>query len=126
MTNSVDWDERARGPRMSKTTGRTIWKYQMPVQERFVMALPQDAQIIRVADQGGMFWLWAVVDTEAPLEERLFHAVKTGAPMPENRNLVYHGFCAVHIQQELGLYIFEERRQPTLDERLRNAVRSLP
>lgn len=121
MTNSVDWDERARGPRMSQTEGRTIWKYQMPVQERFIMKLPQGAEIIRMADQGGMFWLWAVVDTKAPLEERLFHAVKTGAPMPASDRLTYRGYCALHIQQELGLYIFEEKQKTTI-ERFRDAI----
>lgn len=122
MTNSVDWDERARGPRMSKTTGRTIWKYQMPVQERFIMALQRGAEVIRVADQGGMFWLWAVVDTDAPIEERVFHAVKTGAPMPERRDLIYHGFCAIYIQQELGLYIFEEPVETEQERFIRNVI----
>ena len=51
MTNSIDWDERARGPRMSKTTGKTIWKYQMPVAEKFVMALPEGAEVIRVEER---------------------------------------------------------------------------
>lgn len=105
----MEWDERARGPRMSKTVGHTIWKYQMPVAEKFIMALPKDAEVIRVEDQGGMFWLWAIVDTEAPIEERTFYGVKTGAPMPDTKGeLTYHGWCAIHVQQELALYIFEE------------------
>ena len=104
---SEEWDERARGPRMSTVAGRTIWKYQMPVLERFIMQLPQDAEVIRVADQGGLLWLWAVVDTEAPLMDRRFYAIKTGAPVPEGA-LTYLGFVAINIQQELGLYIFEE------------------
>ena len=66
------------------------------------------AQIIRVADQGGMFWLWAVVDTEAPDEERNFVAVKCGANVPRRSGLIYIGFCAIFVQQELGLYIFED------------------
>lgn len=107
QNNPNDWDVELRGPRMSTATGKVIFKYQMPLLERFTMKLPKDAQIIRMEDQGGMFWLWAVVDTEAPLEERHFHAYKTGAAMDANANLQYIGFCAVFVQMELGLYIFE-------------------
>ena len=101
------WDEKLRGPRMADPKGKVIFKYQMPVLERFTMELPAGAQIIRMKDDGGMFWLWAVVDTEAPLEKRRFAAFKTGAEIPKNLNLHYVGFCAVFVQMELGLYIFE-------------------
>lgn len=92
---------------MSDATGKVIFKYQMPVLESFTMKLPEGAQIIRMQDQDGMFWLWAVVDTDAPLEERHFMAFKTGATIPPDVNLTYVGFCAVFVQMELGLYIFE-------------------
>ncbi len=103
------WDETTRGPRMSNVDGKTIFKYQMPIQEQFSMDLPKGAEIIRVADQGGMFWLWAIIDTEAPMEIRNFRAFKTGSSMPAMRDLRYLGFCAIHVQMELGLYIFEDR-----------------
>lgn len=107
MSEQADqWDEGLRGVKMSSSTGRVIFKYQMPVLERFTMKLPKGAQIIRVTDQGGMFWLWAVVSTDVPDEERNFVAVKTGANVPDG-NLNYIGFCAIFVQQELGLYIFE-------------------
>ncbi|GEM_PF-3157757 len=102
-----DWDTATRGERMSDTTGRVIFKYQMPVLEEFTMELPKGAQIIRVQDQGGMFWLWAVIDTRAPKEARHFRAFKTGGHIPDDLTLNYIGFCAVHVQMELGLYIFE-------------------
>lgn len=102
------WDEATRGKKMSNVSGRTIFKYQMPVLERFTMKLPRGAEIIRMADQDGMFWLWAVVDTNAPDEDRRFVAVKCGGAMPDIPGLVYRGFCAVFVQMELGLYIFEE------------------
>lgn len=101
------WDDALREPRMSEATGRVIFKYQMPVLEAFTMNLPAGAEIIRVTDQGGMFWLWAVVDTDAPTEERHFRAFKTGAAMPDDVRLRYVGFCAIFVQMELGLYIFE-------------------
>lgn len=102
------WDEKVRGPRMSDATGRVIFKYQMPVLEEFTMILPKGAQIIRVQDQGGMFWMWAVVNTNTPEEIRKFRAFKTGAKIPDGLVLEYIGFCAIFVQMELGLYIFEE------------------
>lgn len=105
---SDQWDEALRGKKMSSATGRVIFKYQMPVLERFTMMLPAGAEIIRMADQGGMFWLWAVVRTDAPDEERRFISVKCGGNVPETPGLLFRGFCAVHVQQELGLYIFED------------------
>src|SRR3546814_127429 len=102
------WDESIRGKKMSDTTGRVIFKYQMPVLERFTMKLPVGAEIIRMADQDGMFWLWAVVRTDVPDEERTFWQFKCGGKMPDDVNLRYVGFCAVFVQMELGLYIFEE------------------
>jgi hypothetical protein len=106
------WDERARGPRMTAVVGKTIWKYQLPVLERFILRLPEGAEIIRIADQGGMLWAWAVVDTEAPLVERSFRAFKTGVvmPEPEDVTLTYLGWAAIHVQMELALYFFEEHR----------------
>jgi hypothetical protein len=94
--------------KMSDTTGRVIFKYQMPVLGQFTMRLPKGAEIIRMEDQGGMFWIWAVVRTDVPDEERKFWAFKTGGKIPDDIKLVYRGFCAVFVQMELGLYIFEE------------------
>jgi hypothetical protein len=109
MNQQADqWDETVRGKKMSDVTGRTIFKYQMPVKERFKMKLPEGANIIRMADQDGMFWLWAEVRTDVPDEERTFWAFKCGGQMPDNIELQYVGFCAVFVQMELGLYIFEE------------------
>lgn len=102
------WDIAIRGEKMSETTGRVIYKYQMPVKEQFTMKLPKGAEILRMVDMDGMFWLWAVVRTDVEDEIRQFHAFKTGAKMPDNVNLIYRGCCAIFIQMELMLYIFEE------------------
>jgi hypothetical protein len=106
MSTTDQWDETLRGTKMSTGSGRIIFKYQMPVLEDFEMLLPEGAEIIRVEDQGGMFWMWAVVNTNSPDETRVFKSFKTGAEMPDIE-MSYVGFCAVHVQMELGLYIFE-------------------
>ena len=78
---------------MSDVTGLTVFKYQMPVLESFSLELPAGAKIIRVADQGGMFWMWALVDTEAPLETRHFIACKTGGKIVSQYELKYMAFA---------------------------------
>lgn len=102
------WDSTLRGPQMASPANRAIYKYQMPVKEKFSINLPAGAEIIRVSDIDGLFWLWAVVDINAESEERNFRAFKTGAEIPDDIKLHYIGFCAIYIQMELGLYIFEE------------------
>lgn len=105
------WDEILRGKKMSDTTGNVIFKYQMPVLESFEMKLPIGARIIRIEDQGGMFWMWALVNTEVQDETRKFYSFKCGGKIPEHLDmdkLVYVGFCKIFVQQELGLYIFED------------------
>ena len=101
------WDAEIRGDRMSDSVGLVIWKYQMPVLETFFMDLPKGAKVIRTECQDGMFWMWAVVNSKESLTKRKFHAVKCGANVPKG-NLEYIGFCALFVQQELGLYIFED------------------
>lgn len=109
---NATWNEATRGPRMSEATGKVIFKYQMPVKEQFTMELPAGAQIIRMQDMDGFFWLWAVVDTDAETEKRFFRAFKTGAKIPDDFDTSHYvGFCAVFVQMELGLYIFEDRQR---------------
>lgn len=118
---NATWNEATRGPRMSEATGKVIFKYQMPVKEVFSIDLPKGAQIIRVADLDGMFWLWAIVDTNAPMEKRFFRAFKTGAKIPDDFDTSHYlGMCAVFVQMELGLYIFEDVQAKAQLERIKD------
>lgn len=86
----------------------TIHKYRVPFMEVSEVVMPKDAQIIRVDGLDGAIWMWAVVDTEQPLEKRTFHLFKTGGEMPTDiHKYVYRGCGAIFIQMELMMYIFE-------------------
>lgn len=86
----------------------TIFKYQIPVQEKFTLDLPDGANIIRVEDVDGMFFMWAMVDTEKELTKRYFECYKTGMPIETPyEDLVFLGTCKLFIMQELCLYVFE-------------------
>lgn len=93
---------------------KSIYKYSLPVQEKFSLELPAGANIIRVEDVDGKFWMWAIVDTnpEHPKAVRNFECYKTGQPIEDVAGLKYLGLCKLFIMQELGLYIFERTWQP--------------
>jgi hypothetical protein len=89
---------------------KAIYKYSIPVQEKYDIELPQLAQIIRVEDVDGLFFLWAIVDTDPdyPTEIRKLEFYKTGQPIEtplERLRLI--GQCKLFIMQELCLYVFE-------------------
>jgi len=46
---------------------KKIYKYSLPVQEKYVIQLPVGSKIIRVEDVGGLFFLWAIVDPSEDL-----------------------------------------------------------
>lgn len=87
-----------------------IFKYPIPTKERYTIELPKDAQILRIEDVEGLFYLWAIVNTdeEHPKEKRCLEFYKTGQPIetPLER-LNYMGTCKLFIMQELCLYVFE-------------------
>lgn len=88
---------------------RKIFKYEVPIKETFELSMPTDAQILRVEDVDGRFYLWAVVDPDSErVETRLFECYKTGQPIDTNMDdLKYLGCCKLFIMQELCLYVFE-------------------
>lgn len=87
---------------------KKIFKYSIPCMEKFTIELPGDATIIRVDDVDGQFWLWAIVDPEAPIEHRNIECYKTGQPIhTDTATMTYLGCCKLFIMQELCLYLFE-------------------
>lgn len=60
-----------------------IFKYTIPTKEKYDIELPQGAKILRVEDVDGLFYLWAIVNTEEdhPKEIRCLEFYKTGQPI---------------------------------------------
>lgn len=88
---------------------KTIHKFSLGMAERAVVTMPAGAAVIRVAGVDGFLYLWAVVDTEAPMLEREFLLFKTGAAMPDDILQNYHmvGFGGIFVQMELMMYVWE-------------------
>ena len=86
-----------------------VYKYLIPFQEGFQLTLPKGSQIVRIDNDQGNPYLWALV----PLDETdtvtyKFQSSKTGGVMTHEKPLHYIGRVSIFVQQELTLYIFIE------------------
>jgi hypothetical protein len=66
-------------------THRRIFKYEIPVESRFVIMMPKGAQVLSVGRQGPLPYLWASVDPAQSFEPRVFRLVTTGEVFNEER-----------------------------------------
>lgn len=90
---------------------KKIFKYRLPFMEVATVEMPYEAKVIRIDGLDGALWIWAIVDTDAPIEIRTFHLFKTGAQMPNDilESYNYLGCGAIFVQMELMMYVFEPR-----------------
>lgn len=65
-----------------------IWKYAFKLAERFVLEMPQGAQVLTVQEQHGTPVIWARVDPDAPQESRHFRLCGTGHALGRVGNYV--------------------------------------
>lgn len=60
----------------------TIHKFPLPIGGVATVLLPAGATVIHAGIQHGIVCLWAVVDTEKAMVERIFYIFGTGHPAP--------------------------------------------
>jgi hypothetical protein len=60
---------------------KTIYKYQLGVGDFVSLFLPAGAQVLTVQTQNGVPYVWAMVDTEQPVQRRDFCWRGTGHPL---------------------------------------------
>ena len=82
---------------------KTIWKYDIPLNDRFILKMPKDAFLLSVDNQNEAGCLWALVDPDEAMEDRNFRLYGTGHPIVED-------YYALHFigtfQQRGGLLIW--------------------
>lgn len=63
---------------------KTIWKYETPFAENFVIAMPAKAEILCVQQdqKTNKPCIWALVDSDNELEKRYFELFGTGHELP--------------------------------------------
>lgn len=85
---------------------RTIWKYIIPMEDSFTVAMPGDRTFLTLDKQGGFPHIWVEVDPESELFDRKFHLVGTGNPIPTptqvHHELTYRG----SFQMSGGAFVF--------------------
>lgn len=71
---------------------KTIYKYKLEIIDQQTIELPQYAEILCVGVQQENIYLWALIDTEATLNEmRDFEVFGKGNPVYENKEPVVVG-----------------------------------
>jgi hypothetical protein len=58
----------------------TVWKFRLRLHSQ-KLTMPEGARPIKAAIEDDALWLWAVVDSDRPSEERHFEVVGTGRPI---------------------------------------------
>lgn len=86
---------------------RTIYKYDIFIQDVFTILMPIDAEILTVQTQYGSPYFWAKVDTNAEKERRRFCLFGTGHEIPPEKDLQYIGTFQVS-GGSLVFHLFEE------------------
>lgn len=83
---------------------RTIYKYTVPVQDRFTLPLPEEARVldVKVLDPH-MLTLWVLRDSEPSAASRLFLVYGTGFEVSRSAGL----YLATVLDGSLVWHVFE-------------------
>lgn len=63
---------------------KTIYKYELEGRHVTMLKMPKGANVVSFDMQNGKYCIWAIVNTEAPMEERFFSVVGTGWEIEDN------------------------------------------
>jgi hypothetical protein len=69
---------------------RTVWKYNIAIQDIQTIGIPSDPQPLCVQMQGAGLCVWFEVDTDRPLVRFRIGVVGTGNPLPEEWGWPYY------------------------------------
>lgn len=88
---------------------KTIWKYELPVEDSFSLDLPVSAEILSLDVQYGRPTLWCLVDLELhEVKERTFRFFGTGQTLKENFNELKFVGTVLLRSDTLVFHLFEE------------------
>lgn len=81
-----------------------VYKYLIPFQEGFELTLPKGSQIVRIDNDQGNPYLWALTpvdETETVIFK--FQSSKTGGTITHEKPLHFIGTISIYVQMELML-----------------------
>lgn len=85
---------------------KTIWKFPLKVVEEQVIKMPRNAHILGVQVQRGEPCIWALVEPDHELEDRVIGIFGTGNPFPVNELYNIIGTIQMH-GGDLVWHVFE-------------------
>ena len=86
---------------------KTIWKYKLEATENQIIRMPENSEVLTISGQDGCVYVWALVDTDRPSEDRCFSVYGTGWEIkPENLLYIGTAFIDSHIGP-LVFHVFE-------------------
>lgn len=83
---------------------RQIWKYVL--QPGFGVGMPEDAEVLHAAAQGGDLCVWAIGTPTKPRTRRYFDVYGTGHPCPP---VLGRYVGTAHLPGPLVLHVFERQ-----------------
>ena len=92
---------------------KTIWKFPVPIQDTIRVSMPVGAKILCAQMQQGNPYIWALVDSQKPIEEVSFLWRGTGHPTEDEVGFLHHYVGTVQMADgNLVFHLFEERAIP--------------
>lgn len=86
---------------------KTIWKYELRIDDTQNVAMPMGAEILSVQTQAGVICLWTLVDPALSRLTRIFEMYGTGQSIPEPRDNWMRKFIATIQTGPLVFHVFE-------------------
>lgn len=84
-----------------------IFKYEIPIADRFYLNMPEGAEVLTVQTQRGIPYLWAIVEPKAPLRKKWFEVRGTGHEVGD----VAHYISTIQMQDgALVFHVFHALR----------------
>lgn len=84
---------------------QTIYKYPLALKDKQRVVMHEGATVFHVDVQNEQLTIWAMVDTNQPMEDRHFYIVGTGHPMPNGP--VKHVGTALMQHDRFVWHVFE-------------------
>ncbi len=85
---------------------KTIWKYEIEVNDQINLDMPGGSKILDIQNQDGKIYMWAIVNTKNNIEKRSFLIYGTGHKIDVRENLKYIGTFQVR-DGSLVFHLFE-------------------
>lgn len=65
---------------------KTVWKFEIPIQDEASIVAPEECRVLTVGEQNGKLMMWAVVDIDSPKRVHRVIVAGTGHRLPNDVN----------------------------------------